>query len=135
MAKYEVMLVIKGDIDEKSSKNTLNELVKILKVSDVKITELGLKELAYEIKKQTKGWYYQLNFTSDNQEAMNEFRRLSRINKNLLRQLIINLEKDYGYKASINPKKIESNKNYAAYIQKKQDEQKNQIREKNLNNN
>lgn len=135
MAKYEVMLVIKGDIDEKSSKNTLNELVKILKVSDIKITELGLKELAYEIKKQTKGWYYQLNFESNNQEAMNEFRRLSRINKNLLRQLIINLEKDYGYKASINPKKIEKNKNYAAYYQKKQEEQKNQIKEKNLSNN
>lgn len=134
MAKYEIMLVVRGDIDEKSSKSTLDELVKILKVSDIKITDLGLKELAYEIKKQKKGWYYQLNFDSNNQEAMNEFRRLSRINKNLLRQLIINLEKDYGYKASINPKKIESNKKYAAYFQKRQEEQRNQIKEKNATN-
>jgi small subunit ribosomal protein S6 len=35
-----------------------------------------------------------------------EFRRLALINKSVLRHLIINLEKDYGYRAINNPKKV-----------------------------
>ncbi|MDE6473271.1 MAG: 30S ribosomal protein S6, partial [Ureaplasma sp.] len=102
MAKYEAMLVFRGDLDEKTAKSSLDELVKIIDSKNMNVESLGLKDLAYEIKYLKKGWYFLLNFETENQEAMNEFRRLSRINKNLLRQLVINLEKDYGYKASVN---------------------------------
>ncbi len=134
MAKYEIMLVVKGDLKEAEAKATMNELAKTLNNKEIKVTELGLKELAYEIKKQKQGWYFQLNFESEDQAAMNEFRRLSRINKNLLRQLVINLEKDYGYKAANNPKKVERNKKQAKITadRKKVLEQQREAREQAL---
>lgn len=132
MAKYEIMLVIRGDLDENKSKDTLNELTSVLKNENIKVTSLGLKDMAYEIKKLKKAWYYQLNFETTDQESLNEFKRLSRINKNLLRQLIINLEKDYGYKASINAKKIERNKKTAAITQKRNEERKQALENQNI---
>lgn len=113
MAKYEAMLVIKGDLKENEANQTYEELAKIINSKNLKVTKLGLLDLAYEIKKQKQGWYFQMNFECEDQASMDEFRRLSRINKNLLRQLIINLEKDYGYKAANNPKKIAKNEKRA----------------------
>ena len=135
MAKYEAMLVFRGDLDEKIAKSSLDELVKIIDAKNMKVESMGLKDLAYEIKYLKKGWYFLLNFETENQEAMNEFRRLSRINKNLLRQLIINLEKDYGYKASVNSKKVARNKKVAANYKRKQEELKNslELKEKKFN--
>ena len=133
MAKYEIMLVVRGDISENDANLTCNELAKELKNKDVKITKHGLKDLAYEIKKNMQGYYFQLNFDADNSEGINEFLRLSRINKNVLRQLIINLEKDYGYKATINPKKIKKNEKRAEIYTKVQEEIKKRNEER-LNN-
>jgi small subunit ribosomal protein S6 len=46
------------------------------------------------------------NFESEVPANIAEFRRLALINKNVLRHLIINLEKDYGYRAINNSKKV-----------------------------
>lgn len=124
MNKYEIMLLLNGNLDEKEADKVTNELIEALKVADVKLTKHGAKEMAYEIKKQKRAYYYQMNFESDNPEGLNEFRRLARINKAVLRQLVINLEKDYGYKATVNPKKIERDKKRAEIFAKKQEEAK-----------
>lgn len=122
MAKYEIMLVVRGDIDEEQANKVYNELSKELSVDNIQLTKHGLKELAYPINKNTRGYYFQLNFESDNTNGINEFRRLTLINKNVLRHLIINLEKDYGYKATINEKKIKSNEKRAEIYAKVQEE-------------
>ena len=110
MAKYEIMLIVSGSLDEKKAKTVANDIASSIKSTKPSVEEYGLKEMAYKIKKDTHGYYFQYNFETDEPKLINEFRRLSGINKNVLRLLIINLEKDYGYRATINTKKIERNK-------------------------
>ena len=130
MAKYEVMLVVSGELEETKADKVCNELASIISAKDLKLNKLGLKDLAYEIKKNKKGYYYQLNFTSNNSNSIKEFNRLSRINKQVLRNLVINLEKDYGYKATINPKKIARNQKKAVIYSKVQEELKKKMEER-----
>ncbi|WP_031488919.1 30S ribosomal protein S6 [Ureaplasma canigenitalium] len=124
MAKYEIMLVVRGDIEQKQADETANELLKTL--GDTKVEKLnlyeGLQQLAYEIKKNKYCYRYVYQFTTTNVETLNEYRRLALINKNVLRHIIINLENDYGYKATINPKKIERNAKKLQVYEKNQEE-------------
>ena len=52
------------------------------------------------------GYYYIYNFNTDDAKIISEFRRLANINPNLLRFMIINLDKDYGARALHNEKKV-----------------------------
>jgi small subunit ribosomal protein S6 len=97
MAKYEIMLVVDGTLDVTSAKSSIKELTDLIdKSQDYKETNLGLKTLAYKINKLDKGHYFLYNFESEVPATIAEFRRLALINKNVLRHLIINQEKDYG---------------------------------------
>lgn len=108
MAKYEIMLIVSGSLEEKAADKVADDILSSLKKTKVETVKYGNKKLAYTIKKDTHGFYYQYNFETDEVPLINEFRRLCLINKNVLRHLIINLEKDYGYRASNNPKKVEA---------------------------
>ena len=53
MRKYEIMFIVKPDLEEKTVKDTVKKLEKTLTDSKAVITlskELGQKEFAYEIK-------------------------------------------------------------------------------------
>ncbi len=118
MSKYETMIVVKGSLKETESKKILDEIKKIInKIKTIEVTEMGHKDLAYEIDKEKSGYYYVLNFETEEAQLITEFRRLILLNKNVIRHLIINLEKDYGYKATINPKKV-AKSNYRAKVYK-----------------
>jgi small subunit ribosomal protein S6 len=107
MAKYEIMLLVDGTLDEKGAKESIKELLNIIDKNDkFEFTSLGLKDMAYVIRGQNKCWYFQYNFENTVPTQIAEFRRLALINKAVLRHLIINLEKDYGYRAINNPKKV-----------------------------
>ena len=95
MRKYEIMYILNSNLDETTRKSTIEGLNKILtdngaKVSDV--NEWGNRELAYEIKKQTRGYYVVTTLTSDDAKAVSEFDRLSKINTSVLRHMIVNLD-------------------------------------------
>jgi small subunit ribosomal protein S6 len=107
MAKYEIMLLVDGTLSEKDAKSSIKELLNIIEKNDkFEFTNLGMKDMAYAIHGQNKCWYFQYNFESNIPTQINEFRRLALINKTVLRHLIINLEKDFGYRAINNPKKV-----------------------------
>lgn len=107
MSKYEIMVIIDGTLKETEATSIMTELKNLLKkAKDLEVTNMGLKDLAYPIKKVNRGYYYVLNFSNDEANEIKEFRRVASLKKEILRQLIINLEKDYGYKATINPKKV-----------------------------
>ncbi|BAC43906.1 30S ribosomal protein S6 [Malacoplasma penetrans] len=107
MPKYEIMLVVDGSIEESKATAVANDLKSILKKStDLKLEKMGLKDLAYPINKKSRGYYYLFNFYNEDPASIQEFRRVTLLKKEVLRHLIINLEKDYGYKAKTNPKKI-----------------------------
>ncbi|MCV3753840.1 30S ribosomal protein S6 [Ureaplasma zalophigenitalium] len=123
MAKYEIMLVVRGDLDQNDANKVANELKSTLKGVNVEENNYdGLQQLAYEIKKVKTCYRYVYNFETEDASLINEFRRLAIINKNVLRHIIINLEKDYGYKATVNPKKIARNEKKAVVFEKQQAE-------------
>lgn len=122
MANYEIMLIVSGSLDEKKAKSIAEDVSSSIKQTKPSIEEYGLKELAYKIGSDTHGYYFQYNFETSDPKLINEFRRLCGINKNVIRSLIINLEKDYGYRATVNPKKIERNKKRLEIYNKKKSE-------------
>ena len=96
MRKYEIMFIVKPDLEEKAVKDTVKKLEKILTDNKAVITlskELGQKEFAYEIKGFKSGFYYLYNIDSNSDKAVKEFDRIAAIDENVIRHLVINIEK------------------------------------------
>jgi len=107
MTKYEIMLVVDGNIASADAEKVSKEMQAILKgAKGLKEEKLGLKKMAYKIGKCSSAYYFVLNFETEKTETIKEFNRLALINKSILRHLIINLEHNYGYKAINNTKKV-----------------------------
>lgn len=92
MRKYEIMYILRADLDEEARKAEMAKLAKILTDKGATVNKvdesLGLRDLAYPIKDESKGYYVVLRVEMGN-EAINEFNRLVRINPNVLRHLIV----------------------------------------------
>ena len=91
MTNYEIMFIVKPDLDEAAIKKEAENLKKVLTDRKCKINEekaMGQKELAYEMNKYKNGYYF-LYVVEANSEAISEFDRLARLNENILRHLII----------------------------------------------
>ena len=96
MRKYEIMFIVRPDLEENAVKETVKKLEKVLTDNKAVITlskELGQKEFAYEIKGFKTGFYYLYNIDSSNQKAIKEFDRVSLIDESVVRHLILNIEK------------------------------------------
>lgn len=96
MRKYEIMFIVKPDLEEKAIKDTIKKLEKVLTDNKATITlskELGQKDFAYEIKGFKSGFYYLYNIESSTDAAVKEFDRIASIDENLVRHLILNIEK------------------------------------------
>ncbi len=94
MTKYEIMYIVKTTMEDDAIKK-VSEDVKALINGDSKVIEfkdLGKKKLAYEIKKELNGAYYLMIVEASN-EVIKEFDRKCLINENVLRHLVIKLEK------------------------------------------
>ncbi len=95
MNKYEIMFIVRPDIDEEARKNTVKVLEKTFTDHKSTITlskELGQKEFAYEIKKMKSGYYYLYNIETNSTEATKEFDRVARIDENIVRHLVLKIE-------------------------------------------
>ena len=57
----------------------------------VNVNEWGMRDFAYRIDDMTKGYYVVVNFEADN-AGVKEFDRLMRINPNVVRFLIVNMD-------------------------------------------
>ena len=96
MTKYEIMFIVQPNLESETLKKKVQDLENIFTANKATITlskELGQKELAYEIKKFKTGYYYLYNIESDSDAAIKEFDRIAKINENVIRHLIINLDK------------------------------------------
>ena len=96
MRKYEIMFIVKSDTTEEERKEIVSNLENAFTKNKATITlskELGQRELAYEIKKCISGFYYLYNIEANDDAAVNEFKRLARIEENVIRDLVINLDK------------------------------------------
>ena len=92
MRKYEIMYILRADLDDAARKDVMDKLAAIITDNGGKVEKtdesMGLRELAYPIKEQSKGYYVVLKVSMDN-VAINEFNRLVRINGSVLRHLIV----------------------------------------------
>lgn len=94
MRKYEIMYVLRADLAEEDRQTTIDFYADVLTRNGAEITKTddwGIRDLAYEINKQSKGYYVVLNVESGN-EAIDEFNRLARINEQTIRFITINDE-------------------------------------------
>jgi small subunit ribosomal protein S6 len=96
MRKYEIMYIVKGALEEAVRTDLVTSLNAILTNNGAviaKADDWGLREFAYPIDFATRGYYTVLNVEA-NPEAVQEFDRLTRINPNVVRTLIINLDEE-----------------------------------------
>lgn len=94
MNKYEIMFVVRPDMEEAEIKKTAEAMKKVLTDSKAKILEekpMGQRELAYEVKKFTTGYYYLFVVEAD-VAAEQEFNRVARISEILLRHIVVKVE-------------------------------------------
>lgn len=91
MNKYEIMFIVKPDVEEDARNQLIENFKKILTTDEGSVdnvNEWGLRDLAYEIKDYKKGYYVVVDTTTSTKNIA-EFERLSRINANVLRHLTI----------------------------------------------
>ena len=94
MNKYEIMFIVRPDMEEAEIKKTAEEMKKVLTEKEATIVEekaMGQRELAYEINKFTTGYYF-LYVVEAEATTVKEFDRIVRINESLLRHLIVKVE-------------------------------------------
>lgn len=94
MNKYEITFIVKSDMEETEIKKTAEAMKKVLTDKNAKILEekvMGQRELAYEINKMKTGYYFLYVVEADS-DTVKEFNRVSGINENLLRHLIVKVE-------------------------------------------
>jgi small subunit ribosomal protein S6 len=91
MNKYEIMFIVKPDVEDEARNTLIEGFKKILTNGEGvvdNVNEWGLRDLAYEIKDYAKGYYVVIDTTTTS-DNIKEFERLSRINANVLRHLTI----------------------------------------------
>jgi len=94
MRKYEIMYIIRPNIEDEAKKALVERFSGVLTDNGAEITnvkEWGKRRLAYEINDFRDGYYMILNVMSNN-EAINEFDRLAKISEDIIRHIIIKEE-------------------------------------------
>ena len=91
MKKYEIMYIIRPNLESEETKNLIANLSNIFteRQSEVlELKEIGLKDLAYEINHIKKG-YYVWQLVNAGPEAVKEFNRVIRITESVIRFIVI----------------------------------------------
>jgi small subunit ribosomal protein S6 len=91
MRKYEIMYIIRPDMEEEAQTALVERFNGILTDNGAeieKVDEKGKKRLAYEINDYRDGYYVLINFSGD-EKAVNEFDRLAKFSEDIIRHIII----------------------------------------------
>jgi small subunit ribosomal protein S6 len=94
MRKYDVMYIIHPSVEAEARKALIEELNAILTsrgTVKLAVNEWGMRELAYEIADQKKGYYVVLDCEME-VDAVNELDRVMGLKENILRHIIVNRE-------------------------------------------
>ena len=95
MNKYEIMYIIRPNIEEDAKAALVERFNTILTDQGAEILETkdwGKKRLAYEINDYFDGYYMILSVQAENAVATQEFDRLAKINEDIIRHLIVKEE-------------------------------------------
>lgn len=95
MTKYEVMYIIRPNIEEDSKKALIERFNTILTEKGAEVLETkewGKRRLAYEINDFRDGYYMILKIQAENAEAVQEFDRLAKISEDIIRHIVVKEE-------------------------------------------
>jgi ribosomal protein S6 len=90
--KYEIMILLTEEFNQSELKRWVVYFTKKLRrfsVCEISVISRGKRQLCYSIKKQMKGNYIQLNFSSMPKYLKN-FSKLLNLDSNVLRFLVVN---------------------------------------------
>ncbi len=87
MKKYEIMYVLKANLDDETRNVLIGKLHEYLTIDGTieSIDEWGVRDLAYEIQDEKKGYYVVVTVSASSSKGINEFDRVVKINNNVLR--------------------------------------------------
>ena len=91
MKKYEVMFIIRPNLDEQAREALVSEVSEVFtaRASEVlNVKNMGLRDLAYEIAGEKKGFYVLLNVNAT-PEAVKEFERVANIKEAIIRYITV----------------------------------------------
>jgi small subunit ribosomal protein S6 len=94
MNKYEIMYIIRPNIEDEAKKALVERFNNILSENGAEAVETkdwGKRRLAYEINDFRDG-YYQIVKTTSSSAAVQEFARLAKINEDIIRHIVIKEE-------------------------------------------
>ncbi|ASA97975.1 MULTISPECIES: 30S ribosomal protein S6 [Anoxybacillus] len=94
MRKYEIMYIIRPNMEEEARKAVVERFNNVLTENGAEITnvkEWGKRRLAYEIQKFRDGYYMILNVVAK-PAAVQEFDRLARISEDIIRHIVVKEE-------------------------------------------
>ena len=92
MKKYEIMYILKANLEDADRNQLIGKLHDILvleggSVEDV--NEWGIRDYAYEINGDKKGYYVLVTINTESTKGIEEFKRVTKINPNVVRSLVI----------------------------------------------
>lgn len=92
MRKYEIMYILRANLDEEGRKGAMDKIAKLLENNGAKINKVdesfGLRDLAYPIDDEVKGYYVVLKVSAE-QNALYEFNRKVRHDASVLRFFVV----------------------------------------------
>ncbi|PAF54366.1 30S ribosomal protein S6 [Helicobacter sp. 13S00482-2] len=94
MKHYETMFIVKPTLVEEEIKSKIDFYKEVITKNGGVITtciDMGMRNLAYEIKKSSRGYYFVIYFQA-NPSLILELERLYRINEDILRFIVIKYE-------------------------------------------
>lgn len=97
MRKYELMYIVNANLEDEARTELIEKMHAVLTDHGAtidKVDEWGLREYAYEINFQKQGYYVVVTFSAPDATGIDEFDRLSLINKDIVRHMIIKLDEE-----------------------------------------
>lgn len=93
--QYEILYIIRPDMTDEAKQELIARFDQILTDKGSEVVESkdwAKKRLAYEINDYREGVYHLITVNADNADGINEFDRLARINRDILRHMITKIE-------------------------------------------
>ncbi len=106
MNKYEIMYILHPTANIIESVNKIEGIILTNKGEIIEKNDWGIMKLAYPIQKQLKGHYVVLICNTD-KDNITELLRINKIDKNILRILILSIDKEKEYVQSTKLSKTE----------------------------
>ena len=93
--QYEILYIIRPDMTDEAKQELIARFDQILTDKGSEVVESkdwAKKRLAYEINDYREGIYHLIIVKADDADGINEFDRLARINRDILRHMITKIE-------------------------------------------